>query len=247
MTDGIQITIGASGITGALANSAGLSANESKSVPKEIWSQVLQKVQQGVYSETPGARTYYEGHDKVVGGKLDYNPASKDFDGWNFKNGETITINEEKMAEIQNLLRSNAYMALGSKGADGDLNLGEAVVAAPVKSSKFDVPDREIAGLPVTPQMLQGLPQGKQITRVVNGNPQTIEITKDQDGNKVRYLVNEDGTRGEKLVAVAKFGKNAYQTESRYLAEHKAQQEAPADIASTPPKERVYRTKNGEV
>ena len=247
MTDGIQITIGASGITGALANSAGLSANESKSVPKEIWGQVLQKVQQGVYYETPGARTWYEGHDKVIGGKLDYNPASKDFDGWNFKKGDTITINEEKMAEIQTLLRSNAYMALGSKDGNGDFELGEAVVAASPKTPKLKVSDREIAGLPVTPQMWQDLPQGKQITRVVNGQPQTIEITKDQDGNKVRYLVNEDGTRGEKLVAVAKFGKNAYQTESRYLAEHKAQQEAPADIASTPPEERMYRTKNGEV
>ena len=135
----------------------------------------------------------------------------------------------------------------GSKDGNGDFELGEAVVAASPKTPKLKVSDREIAGLPVTPQMWQDLPQGKQITRVVNGQPQTIEITKDQDGNKVRYLVNEDGTRGEKLVAVAKFGKNAYQTESRYLAEHKAQQEAPADIASTPPEERMYRTKNGEV
>lgn len=241
MTDGIQITIGASGITGALANNAGLSPAQAQSIPTEIWSQALQNVQQGVYSDSPGARTYYEGHDKVTGGKLDYNPASKDFDGWNFNKGDVVTINEEKLEEINQLLRENAGLPVNS-------DLGDAVVTAQKKPAKLELSTKDIASQPIIANNLPEFAEGRQITRMVDGKKQTIEIAKDKDGNKAHYLVNEDGTRGEKLITIAKFGKNVYQTESRYLAEHKTGQETPVDTAeNTPPEEKMYRTKNGEV
>lgn len=57
---------------------------------------------------------------------------------------------------------------------------------------------------------------GKQLTRSVNGQKQVIEILQDKDGNKVRYAVNSDGTRGEELVTVSTTGKNTYQTKSEF-------------------------------
>ncbi len=59
------------------------------------------------------------------------------------------------------------------------------------------------------------LATGKQITRSVNGKPQTIEIV-EVDGQKVRFAVNEGGTRGEPLVTVSTAGKNKYVTQSQF-------------------------------
>lgn len=59
------------------------------------------------------------------------------------------------------------------------------------------------------------LATGKQITRSVNGKPQTIEIV-EVNGQKVRFAVNNDGTRGEPLVTVTTTGKNTYQTQSDF-------------------------------
>lgn len=57
---------------------------------------------------------------------------------------------------------------------------------------------------------------GKQLNRMVNGQKQAIEISHDKDGNKVRYAVNDDGTRGEQLVTVTTAGKNTYVTKSEF-------------------------------
>lgn len=56
---------------------------------------------------------------------------------------------------------------------------------------------------------------GKQLTRSVNGKQQTIEI-QNVNGQKVRFAVNDDGTRGEQLVPVTTTGKNTYQTKSEF-------------------------------
>ncbi len=55
----------------------------------------------------------------------------------------------------------------------------------------------------------------KTFTREVNGEKQEITVLRDVDGNKVRRLINEDGTMGETLVPVSTFGKNKYITQTK--------------------------------
>ena len=55
----------------------------------------------------------------------------------------------------------------------------------------------------------------KTFTREVNGEKQEIAVLRDEDGNKVRRLINEDGTMGETLVPVSTFGKNKYITQTK--------------------------------
>lgn len=78
----------------------------------------------------------------------------------------------------------------------------------------FEKPN--IAHVDVNPQPTENLATGKQLTRMVNGEKKTIEISHDKDGNKVRYAVNDDGTRGEQLVTVTTAGKNTYVTKSEF-------------------------------
>lgn len=92
----------------------------------------------------------------------------------------------------------------------GDLNLTKE----PVDPGMFEKPN--IAHVDVNPQPTENLATGKQITRMVNGEKKTIEISHDKDGNKVRYAVNDDGTRGEQLVTVTTAGKNTYVTKSEF-------------------------------
>ena len=56
---------------------------------------------------------------------------------------------------------------------------------------------------------------GKQLTRSVNGTQQKIEI-QNVNGQKVRFAVNDDGTRGEQLVPISTAGKNKYITKSQF-------------------------------
>lgn len=56
---------------------------------------------------------------------------------------------------------------------------------------------------------------GKQLTRNVNGKQQKIEI-QNVNGQKVRFAVNDDGTRGEQLVPISTAGKNKYITKSQF-------------------------------
>ena len=90
----------------------------------------------------------------------------------------------------------------------GDLNLTKE----PVDPGMFEKPN--IAHVDVNPQPTENLATGKQLNRMVNGQKQAIEILHDKDGNKVRYAVNDDGTRGEELVTLTTTGKNTYQTKS---------------------------------
>ncbi len=87
----------------------------------------------------------------------------------------------------------------------GDLKLTKEAVA-PDMSLKPN-----IGHIDVAPQATR-----KQLNRMVNGQKQAIEILHDKDGNKVRYAVNDDGTRGEQLVTVTTAGKNTYVTKSEF-------------------------------
>lgn len=130
----------------------------------------------------------------------------------------TVTIDDSVWAKIQNLLtggnettkaaaetKQKTLRETANENTIGDLNLTKEPVA-PDMSLKPNIGHIDIA-----PQAT-----GKQLNRMVNGQKQAIEILHDKDGNKVRYAVNDDGTRGEQLVTVTTAGKNTYVTKSEF-------------------------------
>lgn len=133
----------------------------------------------------------------------------------------TVTIDDSVWSKIQNLLTggNETTKALSAQPKDEtikDNNLPEVVVTAnELKRTKTITNPADMSLKPnighidVAPQAT-----GKQLNRMVNGQKQAIEILHDKDGNKVRYAVNDDGTRGEELVTVTTAGKNTYQTKS---------------------------------
>lgn len=133
----------------------------------------------------------------------------------------TVTIDDSVWSKIQNLLtggnettkaaaetKQKTLSETANENTIGDLNLTKE----PVDPGMFEKPN--IAHVDVNPQPTENLATGKQLTRMVNGEKKTIEISHDKDGNKVRYAVNDDGTRGEELVTLTTTGKNTYQTKS---------------------------------
>lgn len=133
----------------------------------------------------------------------------------------TVTIDDSVWSKIQNLLTggNETTKALSAQSKDEtikDNNLQEVVVTAnELKRTKTITNPADMSLKPnighidVAPQAT-----GKQLNRMVNGQKQAIEILHDKDGNKVRYAVNDDGTRGEELVTLTTTGKNTYQTKS---------------------------------
>lgn len=130
----------------------------------------------------------------------------------------TVTIDDSVWSKIQNLLtggnettkaaaetKQKTLRETANENTIGDLNLTKEPVA-PDMSLKPN-----IGHIDVAPQAT-----GKQLNRMVNGQKQAIEILHDKDGNKVRYAVNDDGTRGEQLVTVTTAGKNTYVTKSEF-------------------------------
>lgn len=130
----------------------------------------------------------------------------------------TVTIDDSVWSKIQNLLtggnettkaaaetKQKTLRETANENTIGDLNLTKEPVA-PDTSLKPN-----IGHIDVAPQAT-----GKQLNRMVNGQKQAIEILHDKDGNKVRYAVNDDGTRGEQLVTVTTAGKNTYVTKSEF-------------------------------
>lgn len=61
---------------------------------------------------------------------------------------------------------------------------------------------------------------GKTFEREVNGEQQKISVVK-VDGKKIRRVINDDGSFGEKLIAVSTVGKNKYVTESKFNSDVK--------------------------
>lgn len=135
----------------------------------------------------------------------------------------TVTIDDSVWSKIQNLLtggnettkaaaetKQKTLSETANENTIGDLNLTKE----PVDPGMFEKPN--IAHVDVNPQPTENLATGKQLNRMVNGQKQAIEILHDKDGNKVRYAVNDNGTRGEQLVTVTTAGKNTYVTKSEF-------------------------------
>src|SRR5574344_1671015 len=139
---------------------------------------------------------------------------------------QTIDIDQGVFDKIKELLtggNSSAQTQNTDTPKDGG-ELAEVVVTGQNKSKPTSIastiespklPDKLNLPIDINSNQLTAT-DGKILERSVNGKKQNIEITQDKDGNKVRYAVNENGSRGEELVEISSAGKNKYLTKSEY-------------------------------
>lgn len=196
MSTQTTITIGrGQGITQAIASKLNLNPNDLKKIDTGIWSQVLSKV-----------KSEQSSNANLKNASTDYDQTTKNFAGWDLKEGASVTISESKFQEIRNLIQSKLVPT-----------------ALPKPKQTLAAPNIPIKGLEVKPPEEQPVAAtGKQLTRYVDGKKQTIEIGQNGNGQKTRYLVNEDGSRGEELVTMTTVEKNTYQTKSKFEADVKS-------------------------
>lgn len=211
-----QITIGrGQGITQAIVQQLGLT-NQSKKISTDIWSQVLTEIKNDNNNKT-----------KFKKADTQYNSASKDFKGWNVQENEKISLDNNTLSKIKQLINNALNGTSNSTVAPTPITTSNPTVEAPKKAIKEEADSVEIRTLSPdattvkAPEEQPLFATGKQLTRYVDGQKQTIEIGQNDNGQKTRYLVNKDGTRGEELVTMTTVGKNTYQTKSKFEADVK--------------------------
>lgn len=230
-----QITIGrGQGITQAIVQKLGLT-NQSKKISTDIWSQVLTEIKNDNNNKT-----------KFKKADTQYNSASKDFKGWNVQENEKISLDNNTLSKIKQLINNALNGTSNSTVAPTPITTSNPTVEAPKKAIKEEADSVEIrtfspdATTVKAPEEQPLFATGKQLTRYVDGQKQTIEIGQNDNGQKTRYLVNKDGTRGEELVTMTTVGKNTYQTKSKFEADVKLvlglgeKEEIPADLNLKP-------------
>ena len=230
-----QITIGrGQGITQAIVQQLGLT-NQSKKISTDIWSQVLTEIKNDNNNKT-----------KFKKADTQYNSASKDFKGWNVQENEKISLNNNTLSKIKQLINNALNGTSNSTVAPTPITTSNPTVEAPKKAIKEEADSVKIRTLSPdattvkAPEEQPLFATGKQLTRYVDGQKQMIEIGQNDNGQKTRYLVNKDGTRGEELVTMTTVGKNTYQTKSKFEADVKLvlglgeKEEIPADLNLKP-------------
>ena len=209
-----EINIGnGQGITQAIRDKIG--AANIKNKDAATWQKVVAEV-----NNAQNSKSIFKSGDNYTTDSTKLNEKSTYQSNFVVDKG-TVTIDDSVWAKIQNLLtggnettkaaaetKQKTLRETANENTIGDLNLTKE----PVDPGMFEKPN--IAHVDVNPQPTENLATGKQLTRMVNGEKKTIEISHDKDGNKVRYAVNDDGTRGEELVTLTTTGKNTYQTKS---------------------------------
>lgn len=229
-----QITIGrGQGITQAIVQKLGLS-NQSKKISTDIWSQVLKEIKND------------NNNKKFKDAETKYNSSSKDFKGWNVQENEKISLDNATLSKIKQLINNALNGTSNSTVGTTPITTSNPTVEAPKKAIKEEADSVEIRTLSPdattvkAPEEQPLFATGKQLTRYVDGQKQTIEIGQNDNGQKTRYLVNKDGTRGEELVTMTTVGKNTYQTKSKFEADVKLvlglgeKEEIPADLNLKP-------------
>lgn len=209
-----EINIGnGQGITQAIRDKIGAANIKNKDVA--TWQKVVAEV-----NNAQNSKSIFKSGDNYTTDSTKLNEKSTYQSNFVVDKG-TVTIDDSVWSKIQNLLtggnettkaaaetKQKTLSETANENTIGDLNLTKE----PVDPGMFEKPN--IAHVDVNPQPTENLATGKQLTRMVNGEKKTIEISHDKDGNKVRYAVNDDGTRGEELVTLTTTGKNTYQTKS---------------------------------
>lgn len=229
-----QITIGrGQGITQAIVQKLGLT-NQSKKISTDIWSQVLKEIKND------------NNNKKFKDAETKYNSGSKDFKGWNVQENEKISLDNTTLSKIKQLINNALKGTSNSTVGTTPITTSNPTVEAPEKTIQEEANSVEIRTLSPdattvkAPEEQPLFATGKQLTRYVDGQKQTIEIGQNDNGQKTRYLVNKDGTRGEELVTMTTVGKNTYQTKSKFEADVKLvlglgeKEEIPADLNLKP-------------
>lgn len=207
----VDINIGnGQGITQAIRDKIG--AANIKNKDAATWQKVVAEV-----NSAQNSKSIFKSGDNYTTDSTKLNEKSTYQSNFVVDQG-TVTIDDSVWSKIQNLLtggnettkaaaetKQKALRETANENTIGDLKLTKEAVA-PDMSLKPN-----IGHIDVAPQAT-----GKQLNRMVNGQKQAIEILHDKDGNKVRYAVNDDGTRGEQLVTVTTAGKNTYVTKSEF-------------------------------
>lgn len=207
----VDINIGnGQGITQAIRDKIG--AANIKNKDAATWQKVVAEV-----NSAQNSKSIFKSGDNYTTDSTKLNEKSTYQSNFVVDQG-TVTIDDSVWSKIQNLLtggnettkaaaetKQKTLRETANENTIGDLNLTKEPVA-PDMSLKPNIGHIDIA-----PQAT-----GKQLNRMVNGQKQAIEILHDKDGNKVRYAVNDDGTRGEQLVTVTTAGKNTYVTKSEF-------------------------------
>ena len=144
-------------------------------------------------------------------------------------------------AEMKALAEAAGYEIVNSgvspAGEKPELDKGEV---NPLDIAKPHTPPENLvlsAGVKqaISEQTLE-ISDAKTFTRDVNGEKQKIAVLRDENGNKIRRLINEDGSFGETLVTVSTMGKNKYVTQSKFEADVRkmlglgANDEIPSDL-----------------
>ena len=206
-----EINIGnGQGITQAIRDKIG--AANIKNKDAATWQKVVAEV-----NNAQNSKSIFKSGDNYTTDSTKLNEKSTYQSNFVVDQG-TVTIDDSVWSKIQNLLtggnettkaaaetKQKTLRETANENTIGDLKLTKEPVA-PDMSLKPN-----IGHIDVAPQAT-----GKQLNRMVNGQKQAIEILHDKDGNKVRYAVNDDGTRGEQLVTVTTAGKNTYVTKSEF-------------------------------
>ena len=207
----VDINIGnGQGITQAIRDKIG--AANIKNKDAATWQKVVAEV-----NSAQNSKSIFKSGDNYTTDSTKLNEKSTYQSNFVVDQG-TVTIDDSVWSKIQTLLtggnettkaaaetKQKTLRETANENTIGDLNLTKEPVA-PDTSLKPN-----IGHIDVAPQAT-----GKQLNRMVNGQKQAIEILHDKDGNKVRYAVNDDGTRGEQLVTVTTAGKNTYVTKSEF-------------------------------
>lgn len=214
----VDINIGnGQGITQAIRDKIG--AANIKNKDAATWQKVVAEV-----NNAQNSKSIFKSGDNYTTDSTKLNEKSTFQSNFVVDKG-TVTIDDSVWSKIQNLLTggNETTKALSAQPKDEtikDNNLPEVVVTAnELKRTKTITNPADMSLKPnighidVAPQAT-----GKQLNRMVNGQKpaKAIEILHDKDGNKVRYAVNDDGTRGEQLVTVTTAGKNTYVTKSEF-------------------------------
>lgn len=204
-----EINIGnGQGITQAIRDKIG--AANIKNKDAATWQKVVAEV-----NNAQNSKSIFKSGDNYTTDSTKLNEKSTYQSNFVVDQG-TVTIDDSVWSKIQNLLtggnettkaaaetKQKTLRETANENTIGDLKLTKEAVDMSLKPN--------IGHIDVAPQAT-----GKQLNRMVNGQKQAIEILHDKDGNKVRYAVNDDGTRGEQLVTVTTAGKNTYVTKSEF-------------------------------
>lgn len=205
----VDINIGnGQGITQAIRDKIG--AANIKNKDAATWQKVVAEV-----NSAQNSKSIFKSGDNYTTDSTKLNEKSTYQSNFVVDQG-TVTIDDSVWSKIQNLLtggnettkaaaetKQKTLRETANENTIGDLKLTKEAVDMSLKPN--------IGHIDVAPQAT-----GKQLNRMVNGQKQAIEILHDKDGNKVRYAVNDDGTRGEQLVTVTTAGKNTYVTKSEF-------------------------------